>query len=190
MLDLLLLIFVLLAFCSAWLAARWMLGPLDRAAKNREYPIQFSLADFLCLFVQVQLVLAGPATLLRATEEKMKVAGVCVVIVALVCLVWWTGVRTLSRAGIHGTIARSAALVVVIPFGYAVSIAIPVVAIMFAAVANPDPEPELPSAGLLLLLELALFLLAMALTFLTHKILATAERQRPLAPPEGPKPPI
>ena len=40
---------------AAWACLNWVLGPLDRAAKNRQFPIQFGLADLLCLFVLIQL---------------------------------------------------------------------------------------------------------------------------------------
>ncbi len=177
------LLLVLLAFgfawLSTWLSAKWVLGPLDRAAKNRNYPIQFSLSDVLCLFVQVQLALAGPAILLRATEEKAQVVGITIAIVAvaLVLLVWWTGVRTLSRAGVHGTIGRITTLTVIIPFGYTFSLAIPAVAIMIAALFD-GPQRELPRAEFLLLVELTMVLLVIGMGFVTRKILAAAERQR------------
>ena len=56
-----LLAIVVVCSIPAWFTLKWVFGPLDRAAKNRKYPIQFSLADFLCLFVEIQLAFAGPA---------------------------------------------------------------------------------------------------------------------------------
>lgn len=35
--------------------ARWVLRPLDQAAKGREAPAQFTLVDFLCLVFMAQL---------------------------------------------------------------------------------------------------------------------------------------
>ena len=80
----------------------WVLGPLDRAAKNRRFAMQFSLADLLCLFVLVQL----PVGLLHwaAGGSKMEPGGVLVVdiqIAVAATVVWWKCVRTMSRAGIH-----------------------------------------------------------------------------------------
>ena len=40
---------------TAWALLNSALGALDRAAKNRQFPIQFGLADLLCLFVLIQL---------------------------------------------------------------------------------------------------------------------------------------
>ncbi len=118
---------VVAAILSPWLAVNWVLGPLDRAAKNRRYPIQFTLADFLCLFVQIQLLLAWPATLFQTTEDKSAFIGIAIGVVALTLLVWWTGVHTLSRAGIHNTLGRALTLTIGIPFGYAGSLAIPAI---------------------------------------------------------------
>ncbi len=103
-----------------WRSAGWVLGPLDRAAKNRWYPVQFSLADFLCLFILVDLSLGGIHSCVPKGDGVMGGAiAVDAVVVVLAALVWWTGVRTLSRAGIHGTWRRGFVLVVVIPVGYA-----------------------------------------------------------------------
>ena len=133
----------------------------------------------------------GPALLFRQTEDKSAVGAFAIttaIIIGLVLLVWWTGVRTLSRAGIHGTLARTVALTVVIPFGYAFAIAIPIVA--FGILASLDElRPEIATAGLLLLAEAAIVLLVVGLGYMTHRIVATAERLRELMPPEQPAPP-
>jgi hypothetical protein len=109
-----------LAVFVIWRAAVWVLGPLDRAARRRSHPVQFSLADLLCLFILVDLPMGGIHCLVPngdRTPDGVIAADVVVTLVA--ALVWWTGVRTLSRAGIHGTWQRSFVLAVVIPAGYA-----------------------------------------------------------------------
>ena len=195
--EILILPVAVLGFFSAWGAAQWALGPLDRAAKNRRYPIQFSLADFLCLFVQVELALAGPAMLFRASEETRRdtrqyfvLCVVCAVIMMLVLLIWWTGVRTLSRAGVHGAIGRTAALTIVIPFGYAAAYAIPIVAFMIIGSMTDGRPNGLPQTSLLLLVEIALVVFVFVLGLLTRRILSTADRQRPTPPVDGPAPPV
>ena len=165
-----------------WLALHWVLGPLDRAAKNRRYPIQFSLADFLCLFVQVQLALAGPALLFRGMEDKTPAVGASVAIVALVLLVWWTGVRTLSRAGVHGTVSRAFTLTIAIPFGFAAAFAIPILPVAIGEVLM-DSASGMPWAALMGAVEIVLVALELALGFVTRRILATANRPREMPPP-------
>jgi hypothetical protein len=171
-------------------AARWVLGPLDRAAKNHQHPRQFTLADFLCLFVQIQLTLAGPALAFRQMEDKATVAKIAAVIIGLVLLVWWTGVRTLSRAGVHDTLGRALTLTVAIPFGYAFSIAVSILPIGVVASLADGPRPNLALAGILFLAELAIILLVIALGYMTRRILATAQRQGETTPPEQQPPPV
>jgi hypothetical protein len=161
-------------FLSLYLPIRWVLGPLDRAAKNRRYPIQFSLADFLCLFVQIQLLLAWPALAFRESQDKTAMACVTVLVVGLVLLIWWTGVHTLSRAGVHGTFGRAFTLTVSIPFGYAFSIAIPMLPFVIFALFQERHEPIVGLAGVLSLIEVAVIVLVVVLGFVTRRILATA----------------
>jgi hypothetical protein len=155
-----------------------VLGPLDSAAKDRRYPVQFTLADFLCLFVQIQLALAGPAVLFRGVGDKGPAVIMTVFIILFVLLVWWTGVRTLSRAGVHDTRGRTLTLVVAIPFGYAVSVAIPVVGcFILGSLANspgPGRSRDEPSTAILILIELAILFSAWALGIMTRRILRTA----------------
>jgi hypothetical protein len=102
-----------------WCAV-WVLGPLDQAAKKRRHPVQFSLADLLCLFILVDLPMGGIQCLVPEGDRVTGgVIAADVVVAGLAALVWWTGVRTLSRAGIHGTWQRSFVLAIVIPAGYA-----------------------------------------------------------------------
>jgi hypothetical protein len=171
---------------GAWLAVNWVLGPLDRAAKNRFHPIQFTLADFLCLFVQIQLLLAVPAASFHGVDDRRPVIGITVGIIALVLLVWWTGVRTLSRAGVHDTRGRALTLVIGIPFGYSLSLSIPVVAFMML---EPLARPELRMGsrdglptGILFLAELAIIVSVWGLGIMTRRILRTAKPRPEMTP--------
>jgi hypothetical protein len=171
---------------GVWIAVNWVLGPLDRAAKNRRYPIQFTLADFLCLFVQIQLLLAIPATLFRGMENKGPVIAVTVVIILFVLLEWWTGVRTLSRAGVHNTRGRVLTLVIAIPFGYALSLSIPVVMVMlWDSLSRPIPVSGGRgglTADIFFLAESAIFFAVWGLGIMTRHILTTAEPRSQRAP--------
>jgi hypothetical protein len=154
----------------------WVLGPLDRAAKNRRYRIQFSLADFLCLFVEVQLALGVPAFVFRGMDGNWMglAVFVSIVIVAVALLVWWTGVRTLSAAGVHDTFARAVTLSIGIPIGFAASVAIPLICL--AMLASLDPSNHLPRAGLFLLVGLADALIIVGLGYMTRRIVAGSNR--------------
>jgi hypothetical protein len=165
----------------------WVLGPLDRAAKNRRYRVQFSLADFLCLFVEVQLALGVLALAFRGTDGKMTGLAVflSIVILAVVSLVWWTGVRTLSAGGIDGTFARALTLSIGIPIGFAGSIAIPAIAV--AAFASLDSSNQLPRIGFFLLLALVDALIIFALGHMTRHIVARSKRQQDAIHPRSPE---
>ena len=103
---------------ALWASLQWVLGPLDRAAKNRQFPIQFGLADLLCLFVLVQLPVGIVHWVARSSEGQIVESGVvtldCAFVVAAV-VVWWNCVRTLSRAGIHVVWRRCIVLTVALP---------------------------------------------------------------------------
>lgn len=171
-----------------WFALRWVLGPLDRAAKNQPYPVQFTLADFLCLFVEVQLTLAGPSLAFGTMQDKSPAIGVTVALTATVLLVWWTGVRTLSRAGVHGTAGRAFTLIAAIPLGFAAAIALPLLAIAIG-LSFVEPRSEIPAA-LLGLIGIALVLLVAGLGFAIRRILASANRRRQMPPSDTASPPI
>jgi hypothetical protein len=193
--DLLVLLIPFAAISIAVIGVMWVLGPIGRAAKNRSYPVQFTLADFLCLFVLVQLALAGPAILLRRSNERNDpVTTACTLVAAIVglmVLLWWSGVRTLSRAGIHNTFARAVTLTIAIPFGYGFSIALAVVPIaFFVSLAKEDGNFSI--AGYLFLAELALVALVWALGLITRRIVAKAQppsSDLPLSEPTSPASP-
>ncbi|MGD0896875.1 MAG: hypothetical protein ABR915_03500 [Thermoguttaceae bacterium] len=107
------------AFFVVWRCLSWVIGPLDRAARNRRFPLQFSLADFLCLFVLVQLPLAAINWMARGGGPDQGPEAVVLVVVAAVAgLIWWMGVQTLSRAGIHGVWQRCVVLTVAVPVAF------------------------------------------------------------------------
>ena len=176
-------VMVVAAILSPWLAVNWVLGPLDRAAKNRRYPIQFTLADFLCLFVQIQTLArvaghalpddGGQVGLHRHRDRSRGPDAPRLV----------DRRTTLSRAGIHNTLGRALTLTIGIPFGYAGSLAIPAIglttlAMLFEPVSPWRHRPDYPMAALLFLAEAAIILAVVGLGFLTRRILASAGEPR------------
>ncbi len=93
---------------------------------SKKYGIlTFSLADFLYLFILVDLPMGGNHCCVPTGDGVTGgVIAADVLVVVLAALVWWTGVRTLSRAGIHGTWRRGFVLAVITPVGYAGSVII------------------------------------------------------------------
>ncbi|MEN6449971.1 MAG: hypothetical protein ABFC96_05740 [Thermoguttaceae bacterium] len=154
---------------------RWVLGPLDRAAKDHQFPVQFSLADLLCLFVLVQLPLGGLHFALRGEKVEPGFLIADAAVIGVSAAVWWTYVRTLSRAGIHVVSHRCIALTIVLPIAFVGSIAV---------VALPPIGLELASGGhvslgvALVLAELPLFGVLYGRAKFTRSIVAPAEAQR------------
>ncbi|MBN2475151.1 MAG: hypothetical protein JXB62_11120 [Pirellulales bacterium] len=113
----------------------WILRPLDRAARSRQCPTQFSIADFLSLFVLVHLVTA----LAEAARAGVSEFGLSLALLYAYCWIscgtaWWMSVRTLSRAGVRHTWHRAVFLVLVLPMTFFGSIAAPGLVLALVAV--------------------------------------------------------
>jgi hypothetical protein len=99
---------------AAMVTSRWVFGPLDLAAEERDCPTQFMLADVLCVFVLVQFALGVVHWEARDTSFRdLIIADVALSL--LVALGWWCFVQKLSRAGIRVVWQRCALLLFVLP---------------------------------------------------------------------------
>jgi hypothetical protein len=170
----------LLGIVVALSAVSWVLAPLDRAAKNRRCPIQFTLGDLFCLSIQFQLALAGPALIfphVYVGEKNVAMAGLFVAFIAAFVLpAWWIGVRTLSRAGVQGALARAVLMTVVVPFGFVCSIAagaIPAGVIVIGFLERNAGSWYISS----FLLEVVLVSIVFGLGVMMRRLIATANRQ-------------
>ena len=120
----------------------WVFRPLDRAAKDRLCPTQFTIVDFFCLFFIVQ----APTALIHS-KTFAKEAGAAVYVldgfVWICCgLIWWKSVEVMSRAGIHRPWHRIVFLTVVFPVTLVASIATPILPFAFLGVARrPSDDP-------------------------------------------------
>jgi hypothetical protein len=112
---------------TSWGCLYWMLGPLDREAKKRRFPSQFSLADLLSLFVLVQVPIGGVKWATATEEFQAPAVVISIVLGAIAIVIWWVCVQTLSRAGVHIVWQRCVVLLVVLPVGYVGTIAVLVV---------------------------------------------------------------
>jgi hypothetical protein len=168
-------------FPFVWASLLWMLGPLDRAAKNRQYPIQFGLADLLSLFVLIQLPIGLIHWALQA--EPHRVAVIFDVVLGVInTVLWWFCVRTLSRAGIHVVWQRCLVIIVVMPGAYVgsiVAIVLPFVAGQFFL------EQKFAIADWLLLAETILAGILYAFSRFTRAIAAAAKDKDNDIVPQG-----
>jgi hypothetical protein len=140
------------AIVAASVSLHWVLGPLDRAAKNRQFPIQFGLADMLCLFILIQLPIGVIHWTLRGVDQPAAVVpDVLVGVVAT--LVWWVCWRTMSRAGVLVVWQRVLVLAIVLPGGYVGSLALAILPIAVVALFSSH-QPTI--ASWLVVVELSL----------------------------------
>lgn len=135
--------------------AVWVLRPVDRAARLRQAPAQFTLADFLCLFYLAAL----PTGCLRWMAGGMGEGGVgCFAVFAWTAcgLLWWTAVQTLSRAGITHTGHRAALLAFVVPTTVLGAVMIPVLTLLIVTDSGGGRVfPSAAALGLAILADLA-----------------------------------
>jgi hypothetical protein len=95
----------------------WILSPLDRAARQMKAPVRFSISDFLCLFLAVQVPLTVVYLLIESDEPGTYwtftfaswVVGP---------LTWYVCAQALSRAGVSRGLHRVLFLGGVLPVVY------------------------------------------------------------------------
>jgi hypothetical protein len=99
------------------LLGRWVLGPIDRAANARRAPVRLSIADFLCLFVAVQLPLTIVVRMRSEdTEPYFWIFAILAWVVAPV--IWISCAIALSRAAITKGSQRLIFMGLVLPITY------------------------------------------------------------------------
>jgi hypothetical protein len=100
---------------AVWASLSWVLGPLNRAAKDRHYPIQYSIADLLCLFVLVQLPI-GIVHWVASSARMESGEVICDILIGTVAiLLWWNCARLLSLAGVQSVWRRCVFLTAAVP---------------------------------------------------------------------------
>jgi hypothetical protein len=115
-------IFIALLLCAGAVGlfvgmGRWIVLPIDRAAKSRGGPVQFSIGDFLCLFFAIQLPLSAIHVLV---ESRERLVFWLFTIAAWIVgpMVWLFCGRALSKAGIRNGTRRYLFLGLVLPVVY------------------------------------------------------------------------
>jgi hypothetical protein len=173
---------------------RYVLGPLDRAARHWMRPTQFTMIDFLSLIFLFQLPMAALRPLGGERGDAQELIWLlyffCWVVTAAM---WGLSVRTLSRAGIENTWHRGVFLAFVLPAAYFGSIAL-VVALCIAVVAMCMEGIPSATAALTMLAVVAGLLTAFFLSakFVRKMVAASplaenfaSEEPRPAAPHES-----
>src|SRR4051794_28565325 len=99
-----------------WIA-RQILSPIDRAAKFRQAPVRFSIGDFLCLFLAIQIPLAAVHRFVG--QDTMEAYWIFTIITWLIApVIWYAGARTLSKAQVTKSSHRFVFLGLIMPLVY------------------------------------------------------------------------
>ncbi len=133
----------------------WILRPLDQAAKSSVRAPQFTLVDFLCLFVLIQL----PTGLIHGWLRGTDYPGIWVLDGfgwGSCGMMWWISVRTLSRAGIQNPWHRGTFLLSALPLAFFGSIATPFIVLLLVVSAATNTPAELKEMGWLAVAVVAL----------------------------------
>jgi len=153
-------LFVLLFIWGVVLAvwtAIWILQPVARKAKPRKHSRQFTLADFLALFLVLQLWMAlVHAMFADGTGEARGLLDVCGWIV--LGLPWWVCVQMLSRAGVRTAWRRGVFLAIVLPITVAGTFAVVAYTVTLPIVLFETLSRQLRFERLLLMLGAGVFL--------------------------------
>jgi hypothetical protein len=107
--------------------AGFILRLLDKAAKARRRPVKIYIVDFFSLLFLMQIPLAIMMQL--PNRDRVLSTVVSGVFSLLMALVWWTTIKTVSRAGIVQIADRCWISLLVIPMMYVGSFAIIAIAL-------------------------------------------------------------
>ena len=99
-----------------WLSTS-ILAPIDRAAKFRKAAVGFSIGDFLCLFLAIQLPLTAIYQFVRESGREAY-WGFTTLTWLVAPFIWFACARTLSRAQITNGWHRIAFLGLIMPLVY------------------------------------------------------------------------
>ena len=128
----------------ASLVGIWVFRPIDRAAKDREHPTQFTIADFFCLLFIIQLAMAVIHWQFGLGEEAaMYYIYIFDAFAWFACgALWMKSVQLMSRAGIQKPLHRMLFLAFIIPATLVGALGTPALLIftLIAIFAKPSSE--------------------------------------------------
>jgi hypothetical protein len=114
---LILCVVIIVVLAPIVIVGRWILGPIDRAARDREVPVRFSIGDFLCLFLAVQIPLTVVYQFVGSDGEQL--FWVFTLITWIIApVIWFACARALSRAGVASGTHRFVFLGLIMPAVY------------------------------------------------------------------------
>ncbi len=168
-------IVAILSILPALFFARWVLRPLERASERTKARLQITIADILCLFLQIQLLLAIFKWAWNVIPHDSEAIATLVLIFVVTFAVWLGSAAVLARAGVRNVWHRVFVLIIGIPVGVVGSVVVsgtPVAFVLVAMTAKWD-------WGLLWLAPVALVTLGLlvGIRLAIGRIVAAAQRR-------------
>jgi hypothetical protein len=99
---------------GTFVVARWIVGPVDDAAKARQAPARFYMIDALAFLTLFQAALVFPTWAHREGVTELAIP-IGVMIVGAAGAFWVGAIRALSRAGVHQALRRAIFVLLVLP---------------------------------------------------------------------------
>jgi hypothetical protein len=124
------------------LVVRMILSPIDQAAKIRNAPPRFSVGDFLCLFLAIQIPLSAISRFVEP-EERYTFWLFTIATWIVGPLMWITGARTLSKAGVVTGFHRLVFMGLVMPVVYYGLLPFTILSVQFVMIVFSGEYPML-----------------------------------------------
>jgi hypothetical protein len=117
---------------------QFVFGRIDRLGRASLARTRFHIIDYICLMVELQLVLGAFGLLFRDRSDMLIGA---VLITLGIIFIWYKGVQRLSRAGIQDHRRRAVFNWIVVPVAYPAIIALlPIEFVFLVEIFNPDGD--------------------------------------------------
>jgi hypothetical protein len=101
----------------------YVLRPMDKAAKAKFAPVQFTILDFFSLTAYYAVPLAFVAAISKSAPGGQFAANTILIGGGSVAtLIWWGSVRTAAKAGIRHTWKRLLMIGLIVPLTYPMSL--------------------------------------------------------------------
>lgn len=97
------------------IVAKWIVGPVDDAARAHSAPARFYMIDALAFITLFQVALVFPTWAMREGVEKQLVWPLGLLITGAAVAFWVGAIRALSRAGVHQALRRAIFVLFVLP---------------------------------------------------------------------------
>lgn len=108
------------AFLMLGLLGKWIVGPMDRAARDVAAPTQFFMTDIVGLVLLLQIVTLLPAWIMHADADESNRAYAAGAFCWLAAgALWWASIESLSRAGVRRRWKRVLFSIFVLPLALA-----------------------------------------------------------------------